>query len=61
MELCKEEAKTYGAERLYLCAWSAEDTIAFYKSMGCVPPEEVNQKLFEEDKNNIQLELNLMI
>ena len=56
MHLCAEAASEMGAEKLYLCAGSSEDTIAFYKKMGCVPATEINEELFEEDPNDIQFE-----
>lgn len=59
MKLCKEAAIEFGAEKLYLCAWSAETTIAFYKKQGCTEPAEINEELYNEDRNNIQLELQL--
>lgn len=55
--LCVEQAKSLGATKLYLCAASSEDTIAFYKKIGCVSAAEINQKLYEEDPNDIPLEL----
>lgn len=57
LRLCAESAKKKGAEKLYLCAGSSADTIAFYQKTGCVPAEEINGELFEEDPNDIQLEL----
>ena len=59
MHMCAEAAKEMGAEKLYLCAGSSEDTIAFYKKMGCVPAMEIDKELLEEDPNDIQLECRL--
>lgn len=56
---CITCAKTWGAEKLYTCAGSAEDTIAFYKSRGWVNATEINLVLSEEDERDIQLEYNL--
>lgn len=53
---CAKQAKEYGAEKLFLCAGSSENTIAFYKALGCVPAAERNQVLYEEDPRDIQLE-----
>ncbi len=53
---CREKAKEWGAEKLYLCAASSEDTIAFYRSVGCVAAEEINQELYDRDHRDIQLE-----
>ena len=57
--LCKDQAKTWGADKLYLCAGSSEDTIAFYNKIGCVNTNEIDQELYEEDPNDIQLEYQL--
>ncbi|MBE5961793.1 MAG: GNAT family N-acetyltransferase [Lachnospiraceae bacterium] len=54
--LCVNQAKEWGADKLYICAGSSEDTIAFYIKIGCIKANEVNQKLYEEDPNDIQLE-----
>lgn len=54
--MCGERAKQYGAQKLFLCAGSAENTIAFYKKLGCVPAAERNERLYEEDPRDIQLE-----
>ena len=53
---CIFQAKRWGADKLYLCAGSSENTIAFYKKIGCVNAVEINQELYEEDPNDIQLE-----
>lgn len=57
--LCAKQAAEYGAEKLFLCAGSSENTIAFYKKLGCVPAAEKNQRLYEEDPRDIQLEFSL--
>lgn len=57
--LCTSQAKTWGANKLYICAGSSEDTITFYNKIGCVNANEINQKLYEEDPNDIQLEYQL--
>lgn len=54
--LCAKQAAVYGAEKLFLCAGSSENTMAFYKKLGCVPAIEKNDKLYEEDPRDIQLE-----
>lgn len=59
ISLCADRAKIMGADKLYICAGSSEDTIAFYKKMGCVNALEINKELFEKDPNDLQLELNL--
>lgn len=57
LRLCAESTKERGAEKLYLCAGSSEDTIAFYQKTGCVPAEEINTALFREARNDIRMEL----
>lgn len=57
ISMCKEQAMLWGANKIYLCAGSSEDTIAFYKKLGCVTAVEIDKKLFEEDPNDLQLEL----
>ncbi len=54
--LCARKARDLGAEKLYLCAGSSEDTIAFYKKCGCQKAVEINMELFKEDPKDIQLE-----
>ena len=54
--MCVEQAKEFGAEKIFLCAGSAENTIAFYRKIGCVPVVERNEILYEEDPRDIQLE-----
>lgn len=51
-----EGAKEKGAQKLYLCAGYAENTIAFNNKMGCVQAKEINQELYEEDPNDLKLE-----
>jgi len=50
------EAKKFEAEKFYICAGSAEETIAFYKALGCVEASEINTNLYENDTRDIQLE-----
>ena len=55
--LCAEQARLFGAEKIYVCAGSSEDTISFYKKLGSRAATEIDKELFEEDPNDIQLEL----
>ena len=48
--MCAKQAKEYGAKKIFLCAGSAENTIAFYKKLGCVSAVERNERLYEEDR-----------
>ena len=56
MERAAEAAHSWGAEKLYLCAGSAEGTLAFYRRIGCVEAEEIEEALREADPNDLQLE-----
>ena len=50
------EAKKLKAKKFYICAGSAEETIAFYKALGCVEASEINTELYENDTRDIGLE-----
>ncbi|HSQ87670.1 GNAT family N-acetyltransferase [Romboutsia sp.] len=58
-ELCCQEAKNKGANKIYICAGSAEETIAFYFAMGCKEAQEINQRLYKNDIRDYQLEYKL--
>lgn len=47
------------AEKIYICAGSSEDTIAFYFKLGCIEATEINKELYEIDRNDYQLEYRL--
>ena len=49
-------ARGFGAEKLYISAHSAEDSMAFYRKIGCVDAVEINAKLAEEEPCDCQLE-----
>lgn len=51
-----EAAEKLGANKLFICAGSAEETVAFYMAMGCKTTKEVNEILFKEDPRDLQLE-----
>jgi len=57
--MCADRARCLSAEKLYLCAGSSENTMAFYKKLGCVPAAEVNEELLADDPNDIQPEYRL--
>lgn len=57
--LCAGQAGALGARKLYLCASSAENTVAFYKRIGCVSAQEPDPVLLKEDPRDIQLEYSL--
>lgn len=58
-QLGVDEAKLWGAEKLYICAGSAEDTIAFYYTLGCEEAKEIDKVLYESDPRDLQLEFEL--
>lgn len=54
--MCAARARSIGAEKIYLCAGSAENTIAFYRKLGCTAAVEPDRDLLAEDPRDIQLE-----
>lgn len=54
--LCAERARQWGAEKLYISAHSAEESQAFYRSVGCVNAIEINQQLVEKEPFDVQME-----
>lgn len=44
-----------GAQSLYISACSSKETIAFYRTMGCVHAENVIRRLAEEEPFDLQL------
>lgn len=49
-------AKEWNADKIYICAGSAEETIAFYLAIGCKEAEEINKVFYESDPRDFQLE-----
>ncbi|WMT38900.1 GNAT family N-acetyltransferase [Paenibacillus sp. D2_2] len=56
---CAEKAREWGADKIYICAGSAEDTVAFYHALGCTEAEEMKKELYENDPRDLQLEYRL--
>ncbi|NLN44978.1 MAG: GNAT family N-acetyltransferase [Clostridiaceae bacterium] len=52
-------AKGWGADRLYICAGSAEETIAFYLAVGCEEAREIDPVLAASDPRDLQLTFEL--
>jgi len=52
-------AREFGAKKLYVSAHSAEESIAAYKSYGCVIALEINRCLAEKEPCDLQLEYDL--
>lgn len=57
--LSADVAKEWNADKIYICAGSAEETIAFYFAIGCKEAIEVNKELYESDPRDFQLEFSL--
>jgi GNAT superfamily N-acetyltransferase len=58
-ELCKNEAKIKNVDKLYISATPSKNTIDFYLKMGCRVTEEIDSDLFNEEPEDIHLELKL--
>lgn len=52
-------AKDFGAKKLYISAHSAKESIAAYRSYGCVSALEINRVLAEKEPCDLQLEFDL--
>lgn len=57
--LAADEARALGAEKLYISAMSAEESQAFYRSMGCVEAEEYDPWHVEKEPCDCQMEFSL--
>jgi len=57
--LSADRVKEWNVDKLYICAGSAEETIAFYFAIGCQEAEEVNREFYESDPRDFQLEFEL--
>lgn len=49
-------SKRLGADKMFICAGSAEETVAFYEAMGCRRAEEIDEVLYQEDPRDLQME-----
>ncbi|WP_422657521.1 GNAT family N-acetyltransferase [Paenibacillus sp. EC2-1] len=52
-------AREWQADKIYICAGSAEETVAFYFAIGCKESVEINKKLYQNDPRDFQLEFKL--
>ena len=57
--LTAAEAEKNSMQKLYICAGSSEETVAFYRSLGCVDALEINPELLDHDPRDLQLEFSL--
>ena len=53
--LAASEARKNSVQKIYICAGSSEETLAFYRSLGCDDAVEVNRELSDNDPRDIQL------
>ena len=58
-EICCEEAKLLGAEKLYIAAHPSVETQHFYKRMGCTLASEINLPIFNKEPLDLQMEYTL--
>ncbi len=58
-EFSADVARAWKADNIYICAGSAEETIAFYFAIGCKEAVEINKELYESDPRDYQLEFSL--
>ncbi|ADL49944.1 GNAT family N-acetyltransferase [Clostridium cellulovorans] len=54
-QLVKEKAKEMGAKQLYISACASEETIEFYKSMGCKITDNPIKKIAEDEPFDLQM------
>lgn len=60
LEICGK-VRQYGVKKMYISANSAEDSMAFYRKMGCIDAIEINQSLQESEPFDCQLEYDLFL
>lgn len=53
------EARALGAQKLYISAHSSEETIAFYRRMGCTEAQEYDAALVALEPCDCQMEFTL--
>jgi len=59
-QLAIQEARKIGAKSLYVSATPSENTVRFYKKLGCRLAEPIDQHLYEKEPEDIHLELMLI-
>lgn len=57
IQLCAEQARAWGAEKLYVSGAPSENTFRFYTCMGCVPVQELDPERYKKEPEDIHLEL----
>jgi N-acetylglutamate synthase-like GNAT family acetyltransferase len=58
--LCVEAARKTGMKKLYISANSSQETIAFYRAMGCDYADEIITELFEAEPFDVHMEYGLV-
>jgi N-acetylglutamate synthase-like GNAT family acetyltransferase len=54
--MCVKRAGALGAEKLYISTNFSEETQIFYKKMGCIDAEEIDQEMVKKEPYDRQLE-----
>ena len=57
--LAVEAARDWSADKLYICAGSAEETVNFYFALGCKEASEIHLPYYEDDPRDFQMEYDL--
>ena len=58
-EIAAKEAKERNAKTMYVSATPSQNTVHFYKRLGCKRAEPIDEYLFEKEPEDIHLELKL--
>jgi len=58
--LAADHADSIGAKKLYISATPSENTISFYRRMGCVLASEIDPELFALEPEDIHLEYHIL-
>ena len=58
-EKAVERARQLGAKQLYISATPSENTVNFYRNLGCKVTSEIDPELFELEPEDIHLEYTL--
>jgi ribosomal protein S18 acetylase RimI-like enzyme len=53
------EAKRMGAAKLYISANSSEESVAFYRVLGCCEAKEINTELYKKEPFDVHMEYRL--
>ena len=53
---CVDIAKNWHMDKILICAGSAEETVGFYRSIGCKETEELHEEFYDEDPRDLQFE-----